>query len=82
MPRRLPAEVASDAIRQATAGATEMESMQAKIDDRMIGLASSLQGRGSQNYTSGDIWQIAEAYQLRLRTISGAQPIANPLLAQ
>ncbi len=50
VPRRIPAEVAYDAIRQATAGAAEMAAMQTKMDDRMIGLASSLQGRGSQSY--------------------------------
>ena len=49
-PRRIPAEAVYDAIRQATAGAAEMSSMQIKMDDRMIGLASSLQGRGSQSY--------------------------------
>jgi hypothetical protein len=51
IPRRIPAEAAVDAIRQATAGATEMESMQTKMSDRMVGLASSQQGgRGNQNY--------------------------------
>jgi hypothetical protein len=50
MPRRLPAEVAYDAIRQATAGTAEITSMQTNMTDRMIGLASSQQARGGQGY--------------------------------
>jgi hypothetical protein len=50
VPRRIPAEAAYDAIRQATAGNAEMAAMQTNMTDRMVGLASSTQGRGSQNY--------------------------------
>lgn len=50
LPRRLPAEATYDAIRLATAGAPEIASMQSKMTDRMIGLASSQQARGGQNY--------------------------------
>lgn len=50
LPRRISAEATYDAIRQATAGDDEMVSMQTKMADRMIGLASSVLLRGSQNY--------------------------------
>lgn len=44
IPRRMPAEVAYDAIRQATAGEAELASMQTTMENRMIGAASSARG--------------------------------------
>ncbi len=48
-PRRLPAEVAYDALVQATAGDDEIKAMQEKIDDRAIGPYVGVAGKGKRN---------------------------------
>jgi len=53
VPRRLPAELVYDALRQATASDAELAASIAKIDDRAIGPKSSMQnggGRRGGNY--------------------------------
>lgn len=47
IPRRLPAEVAVDAVRQATAGDAENLSLQTEIKGRKIAFASSVGGSGN-----------------------------------
>ncbi|MCA8986574.1 MAG: DUF1549 domain-containing protein [Planctomycetaceae bacterium] len=50
IPRRMPAEVAMDAIRQATASDEANESYLASLDSRAIAIPDSAQGRGGNNY--------------------------------
>jgi hypothetical protein len=49
VPRRLPAEVAYDALRQATAGKAETEKLLATCGDRAIGPTSGYQNQGGKN---------------------------------
>jgi hypothetical protein len=48
VPRRLPAEVAYDALRQATAGKSETEKLLASCSDRAIGPSSGYQNQGGK----------------------------------
>ncbi|MGC4007371.1 MAG: DUF1549 domain-containing protein [Pirellulales bacterium] len=51
IPRRIPAEVAYDALTMATAGKTELDKMNADPKERAIGIAGTLsQGNGNLNY--------------------------------
>jgi hypothetical protein len=51
VPRRLPAEVAYDALRLATAGKAESEKVCTVVDDRAIGPTTGMQtGRGGSSY--------------------------------
>jgi len=51
VPRRIPAEVAIDAIDQATAGTEKNTSFLYDVDRRAIAMAGTGQGRGGSNYS-------------------------------
>ena len=83
--RRLPAEVAYDAIAMATAGKDELAAKLAQPANRAIGtrrLARRQRQASGRTLRTGRLRQAAAADQLRLRTQQLAEPAANDLPPQ